>query len=93
MKKQSVVVTTQHRGVFVGETTDAHTADPIRLTNARMVVHWDQSTRGVLGIATKGLGKSSRVTDAVHSLVLRNVTAVYTATPEAVKTWELAPWG
>jgi hypothetical protein len=91
-KERAVLVTTEHRGVFVGQTTDADTADPITLTKARMVIYWDASCHGVLGIAARGISKSSRLSPAVDRIVLRNVTAVVEATPEAEKSWAAEPW-
>lgn len=37
-KERAVLVTTAHRGVFVGQTADPDTAETITLTKARMVV-------------------------------------------------------
>lgn len=88
-----VVVTTAHRGVFVGHTTDADDAETIRLTKARMVVYWAADSHGVLGVATRGVGKGARLSPAVDAITLRNVTAVMAATPEAVKSWDTEPWG
>lgn len=91
-KKRPVVVTTKHRGVFVGYTTDTDKADPITLTDARMVVYYSPGTRSVLGIAAGGVASGSRVSSAVPSITLRDVTAVMGASPEAVKAWEAEPW-
>ena len=87
-----VVVTTSHRGVFVGMTDQPSDAETITLTRARMVVYWPTETRSVLGLATRGAPKGSRVSDAADRIVLRNITAVIDATPEALASWESAPW-
>lgn len=92
-EERAVMVTTAHRGVFVGYTTDAAEAEIITLTKARMVVHWDQSTHGVLGIASRGVGKASRLSPAVDRIALRNITAVVDCTPEAEKSFSAEPWG
>jgi len=91
MEERPVVVTTAHRGVFVGYTTDAE-SETITLVRARMVVYYSSDTRSVLGIATRGPQRGSRVSPAVPKLVLRNVTAVADATTEAAAAWELEPW-
>jgi hypothetical protein len=93
-KKSSrpVVVTTAHRGVFVGHTADAGDADTITLTDARMVVYWPVAARSVVGIAARGTPSGSRVSPAVRRIVLRAVTAVLDATPEAASTWAEEPW-
>lgn len=92
-KVRAVVVTTAHRGVFVGYTSDPDGAERVTLTQARMVVFYSTDTKGVLGIASKGLASGSRVTDAVPRIDLRNITAVIDATPEATAAWEKGPWG
>lgn len=91
-KSRPVLVCTAHRGVFVGMTSDAPDAETITLTKARMVVYWDASCHGVLGIAAKGVNKACRLSPAVEKLTLRNVTAVIDATPEAAKSYEAEPW-
>ena len=86
-----LLVTTAHRGVFggVGVPTDKST---IKITEARMCVFWDASMKGVLGLAVAGPGPNCRVSQAVPSLTLRDVTAVVEATPEAAAAWRNAPW-
>lgn len=91
-KSRPVLVTTAHRGVFVGHTSDAGDAETIELTQARMIVRWT-GTKGVLGIASGGVNRNCRVTDPVDRIVLRSVTAVIDATVDAAKSWETAPWG
>jgi len=95
-KKRAVVVTTAHRGVFVGYTTQSKTSDKndtIALTDARMVVYYSAATRGALGIASMGPQLGSRVSPAVDGITLRSVTSVADASGDAVKAWEAEPWG
>ena len=89
---RAVVVTTAHRGVFVGYTTDPDDAEHVTLTKARMVVYYSQGTRSVLGIASSGVAAGSRVSHPVPRIVLRNITAVIDATAEAAAAWEKGPW-
>lgn len=86
-----MVVTTAHRGVFVGKTMDPG-ADPIVLTHCRMIVYWDASSHGVLGVAARPIGPQSRVSPAVERAVLRNVTGVFEASDKAAASWEDEPW-
>lgn len=87
-----VVVTTAHRGIFVGYTDEAGNTDTITLAKARMVVYYPQETRGVVGIAARGTPQGSRVTEPADRITLRSVTAVMDATEVAAKSWELTPW-
>ncbi len=92
-QQRTVLVTTQHRGVFVGQTTDPGEADPITLTGVRMVIYWSADSHGVLGLAKKGVTRAARVSPAVDRAVLRNVTGVFDVTPDAAKTFDSEPWG
>lgn len=87
-----VVVTTQHRGVFVGYTADPTDAEIVTLERGRMIVYWPAEVHGVLGLATRGPVKGSRVSPAVKSIALRNVTSVIEATAEAAEQWEKELW-
>lgn len=91
-KSRPVVVTTAHRGVFVGHTDAEPTADECVLTDARMVVYYSADARGVTGIAVVGPGGAARVSPAVTRLGLRNVTSIADATPAAVAEWERGRW-
>lgn len=94
---QPVVVCTQHRGVFFGYTDDL-LAEPIVLRGARMALYWSSKTGGVQGLAAKGPtdavtgdgARGSRIGEASDA-VLRDVTAVFPCTPEAVAAWQAAP--
>ena len=91
--ERPVLVTTSHRGVFVGYTSDAPDAETITLKRARMVVYYSADTRSVLGIASRGPQRGSRVSAPVPSITLRAITAVVDATPEAAEAWERELWG
>jgi hypothetical protein len=90
--EQPVVVTTAHRGVFFGYTSDPETANPITLTQARNCVYWSADIRGFVGLATVGPNNNCRVGPAAPRMVVRDVTAVIAATPEAVAAWERGVW-
>jgi len=97
-KTRPVVVTTEHKGVFFGFIPDKevflHPADGKALTleDAQMCVYWSADVQGILGLAATGPSRSSRVTRAVSSLTVTEVTAVIDATGEAVKAWQDRPW-
>lgn len=93
--RRFVVVTTDKdkRGVFGGylESYDPQTPRTV-LTDARMAVYWSCETRGVLGLASIGPQKGSRISPAIPRIELEGVTAVMDCTPEAIILWEQSPW-
>jgi hypothetical protein len=96
MKKQTkVVVTTDkdRKGVFFG-TLMSHDEDreTCVLRDARMCVYWSESTKGVLGLASHGPQKGSRITPSVPSIKLNGVTAVMECTEAAAAQWEKGLW-
>ena len=86
-----VLVTTAHRGVFFGYTTDPD-AENITLTRARNCIYWSSDVKGFLGLVTTGPTSGCRIGPAAPSLTLRNVTCVADVAPAAVTAWEAAPW-
>lgn len=92
-KKRMVVVTTDssRRGVFFGELI-SHDKDEVVLKDAQMAVYWSNQTRGVLGLASIGPQKGSRITPIIPEMELNGVTAVMDATPKAAKLWRKQPW-
>lgn len=90
--RRPVLVTTAHRGVFVGYATSEEKDGQIELSDARMIVYWPASNKGVLGVATEGPKDGSRVSPAVSKMRLKNVTAVIDATSAAAAAWERGPW-
>lgn len=88
--ERAVLVTTEHRGVFFGYAEE--TAGPtIKLRRARNCLYWGTETKGFLGLAATGPGKTSRVGPAAD-VELRDITCVAECSDEAVKAWEAAPW-
>lgn len=90
-KPIALMVTTEKRGVFYGYgfKSDAKT---IELENARMCVFWSQDMHGVMGLASIGPSKSCKVSHAVPSVILQDVTATFEVSKEAIEKWESAPW-
>jgi hypothetical protein len=91
MQQKPVLVTTAHRGVFFGYTTEGRQGDSIQMSRARNCVYWSPDVRGFLGLASSGPTASCRIGPAAD-VELLNVTAVVEVSPEAVKKWEAAPW-
>ena len=90
VQSRPVVVTTAHRGVFFGYTTDTD-GETIALTKARLCLYWSADVKGFMGLAATGPSKACRIGPAAD-ITLRGITSVLEATSEAVKAWESAPW-
>ena len=83
--ERSVIVTTEHKGVFWGYATDT-SGDRINLRSARMAIYFG-TTRGVMELAETGPTGASKVS-ARADIEIRRVTAVFEVTPEATAKWE-----
>jgi hypothetical protein len=92
MKKQAVLVTTIHKGVFFGYMSGDVKNDSVTITNARNCIYWSNDVKGFLGLAATGPSSSCRVGPMVPSLKLLGVTSVSEVTPQAVEKWEKMPW-
>jgi len=89
----AVVVTTLHRGIFVGYANNPNMeAETITLSRARMVLYYSAETKGLTGIGSNGLAKGSRVTPAIGLIGIRDVTSIAQASEKAVLAWEAEPW-
>lgn len=85
----AVVVTTSHRGVFFGYTSNIK-GDVISLRRARNCIYW-REIRGFLGLAATGPNKECRVGPPVD-IELHDITCVAKCTKEAVVEWEKGYW-
>jgi len=88
--ERPVVVTTQHRGVFFGYTTQTD-GKTIKLRAGRLCVYWSTDLRGFMGLASHGPSKGCKIGPPAD-IELRDITAVLEVTSDAVKRWEDAPW-
>lgn len=88
--ERPVVVTTSHRGVFFGYASDID-GEQIALKRARLCVYWSADLKGFMGLAAQGPSSSCRIGPEAD-IVLRNITAVLSVTPEAEQKWQKAPW-
>lgn len=90
-KGRAVLVTTAHRGVFMGYATETD-GETIALKGARLCLYWSRAVKGFMGLASTGPDKDCRIGPPAD-ITLRNITAVAEVTPEAEKAWSAAPWG
>ena len=82
---QPVIVTTKHKGVFVGQ-MDAKTAfdaEIVHLKRCRMAITFKST--GVLGLAH---GPTGRVSGMSPSSTIRDVTAIFGVTDDGWAAWE-----
>jgi len=87
MTKRHVMVTTSHRGVFIGWTDDPDGADPMVLTDCRMAIYWG-TTRGLFELASDGPTGSSKISAPVERIELRSLTAVVDLSQKASEAWQ-----
>jgi len=90
MEEKAVVVTTEHKGVFFGYTSEELTSKSINLKRARNCIYW-RGVKGFLDLAASGPTADCRVGPAVD-ITLHDITCVANCTDSAVKAWEIAPW-
>ena len=88
--ERAVLVTTAHRGVFFGYSTETG-GKTIKLRAARNCIYWPNEQKGFLGLASTGPVSGSRIGPAAD-IELRDITCVAECTEEATNAWERAPW-
>ncbi len=88
--ERAVLVTTAHRGVFMGYADDTD-GDTISLKEARLCVYWSADVKGFMGLAANGPTKGCRIGPPAD-ITLRAITAVAEVTPAAEAAWREAPW-
>ena len=89
-KVRPVLVTTTHRGVFFGYARSID-GETIALERARLCLRW-RGIKGFMALASSGPGPQCLIGPAAD-IVLRDISAVVSVSPEAVAAWEAAPWG
>lgn len=80
-----VIICTTHRGVFFGYADDTSGKD-VKLKDARMAIYWG-TDRGVMQLASTGPTSRSKISTKAD-IDVRDVTAVFEVSPEALKAWE-----
>ena len=85
-KRINILITTQHRGVFVAralESTDFTAKILTDLKDVRMVIKW-RNGKGVQGIAEDG-PKNCQLSSTTPARVIHDVTAIFDIKEEAAK--------
>ena len=85
-----VLITTEHRGVFFGYSTDT-SGDTVKLSRARLCVYWSEDCKGFMGLASTGPTAKCRIGNPAD-IEVRNVTSVTEVTAVAVAQWEAGHW-
>lgn len=93
-KETPVVVTTAHRGVFMGYATDAELTDcrktkTIALVRAKNCLFWSSDLRGFVGLAAIGPNGQCKIGPPAD-MTLYDVTAVLNVSTEAEAKWNKA---
>lgn len=89
---KSVLITTQHRGVFfaqIDENADLTQRTFTNLKNCRMAIYWG-TTRGVMQLAETGPTSSSKIGAPADIDVLHDITAVFNVSDKALEAWSRA---
>lgn len=95
-KERAVVICTAKRGVFYGMTAETSDAiierGKVILRAARMCTYWSAETKGVLGLASIGPQRGSKIGLAIEELAIESVTAVMVCSSAAALAWETGQW-
>ena len=88
---KAVLVTTQHRGVFMGYVPDEQdmNARTMRLENAKCAIYW-KTKKGVAELAHIGPNKESIIGSPATIEALHDITAVWAVTAKAEDAWQSA---
>ena len=89
--ERAVMVTTQHRSVFFGYTTDADDAPFVRLCAGCYVVFWLTTNLGVMGHANMGPVPGSYVGQHVD-ITIRDIPELALVSHQAGKLIDRPPW-
>ena len=86
-----VLVTTQHRGVFVGliPADQDLAARSMPLKSAKMAIYWG-TTKGVMELCESGPTKTSKISAPADIPMLHDITALFAIGEEAWAKWQKA---
>jgi hypothetical protein len=94
-KERGVLITTSHRGVFFGYTSEPDSvlisAKSLFLRATRNCLFWPSEQKGFEGLAVTGPMAECRIGPAAD-LFLHDITCIALCTENAIKAWEVAPW-
>jgi hypothetical protein len=86
---KSIIITTEHRGVFYAEVDADKDLTQTTLTdlkNCKMAIYWG-TTKGVNQLAETGPTEKSRISAKADIPVLHKITAIFSVTDEAKEKW------
>lgn len=85
---KSVLITTEHRGVFAGLVPDDQdmSAKCMPLKQAKMAIRWG-TTKGVMELAHSGPTQHSKISLPADISMLNDITAVFEITEAAWAKW------
>jgi len=89
-KNQSVLVTTEFKGVFYGEIKDnLKLPEEITIFNARNCIYWSSDLGGFLGLVAQGPDSNCKIGPIIPELTLYKITSVSPITDkEVIKKWK-----
>ena len=87
---RSIIVCTQHRGVYFGESDAEDDARTVVLTGCRCAIYWG-TTGGVLQLASTGPTETSRIGSTARRVVLHDVIAIIDCTEAAAESFRTRP--
>lgn len=84
MTKTKVIITTAHRGVFVGDVADTTLPDSktVKMENMRCVIYWG-TARGLWQLCQSGPSDKTKLSDACPRCQIGDVTGVFELTASA----------
>lgn len=82
MTKRYVLVTTKHRGVFVGTLKIDRAPESVTLTDVRMAIRWG-TTDGLLELTETGPTHATKMSKTAPTATLYDITGVFDVTPAA----------
>ena len=89
-KERAVLVTTAHKGVFMGFASAVDKVS-MKLRAARLCVYWSADLRGFMGLATNGPNSNCKIGPPAD-IELFDITSVTEVSPEAEDKWLKAKW-
>lgn len=90
MANKKVVVRTYSAGVHFGELIERNGKE-VQLANARRIWSW-QGANTLNEVASRGVGKGSRVSAVVPGILLTEAIEILDCTPEGAANLESAQW-
>lgn len=90
-EEKFIVVLTEFKVIFCGWSSD-YNEQTVNLRDARQACYYSAETKGLLGLATNGPARGSKIGPAVTSLQCRRVVNVIECSSAAQKAWEGAKW-